>query len=357
VASLQDVLSIHHEQYSSDTYIPSKIAQALSVVDSEYSVVCADDDFIVPRAVERCTQFLESNPDYEVAHGHTMWVCTVELTTRKRFLTFSRIEPDTPRSKLWSRESSQRTIDYSDPGLRLHQHLLDYWPTFYSVHRRLNLMRNMLLTANLTKDYWFGELLPGCLSIIQGKLKCLDILYQVRPYNIRDSATESINRITPTYYATLLTADDFSGRYIQFRDCLADELASVSSKPKEEAKGIVNHAFLSFLTHGILQPMYGGQSSKRDTTWERTMKRAQKAMRILRIAANLALLDHGFGTMIKTPRQFVKAAYLEQAMSARQPRGYVSIDSLLKKRSPFRNDFLPVYESLFSSSKRGNEND
>jgi len=346
VTSLRDVLNIRHEQYSPDTYIPSKIAQALGTVDSEYSVVCPDDDFIVPQAVEECVRFLKSNPDYEVAHGHSMRVCAVELIRhgRTRLLTFSPVEPSTPRSKLWSCELSQHTIDDPDPGSRLQEHLFNYAATMYSVHRRSNLKRNMQLAANLTKDYWFGELLPSCLSMVQGKLKCLETLFQVRPYNVLDSARESINEIMP-YYTTLLTFDDFSQRYSQFRNCLAEELVDALDKPMAEVKDIVNQAFLSYLTHNILQPVYGGQSSQGDmATYKRQIKRAKKAIRMLRIAANITFHDGGLTTLLKSPRQFARRTYLEQAMSA---RGYISVDNLLSIRSPFRSDLSPIYDHLF----------
>jgi glycosyltransferase domain-containing protein len=345
VTSAHDDLNIRYNRYSPDTYIPSKIAQALGTVDSKYSVLCADDDFIVPRAIEQCVQFLESNPDYEVVHGHSMRVCAGELMTDDGLLTFSPVEPGTEKSKLWSCDLSQGTIDNVDPSIRLHEHLFSYAATFYSVHRRLNLMRNMQFSANLTRDIWFGELLPSCLSTIQGKVKRLSILHQVRPYNPPDSARDWIDQISPDF-PTLLISDDFSQRYAQFRNCLSQELATITAKPIAEAKNIVNRAFLAYLTHVILIPTSQGKNFQHGmTTFERTIRRARKATQILHVAANSAFFDHKLVTMIRSPRKFARMAYVEQAMSA---RGYIPVDRLLNVRSSFHADFFPIYEYLFA---------
>lgn len=47
-----------------------KIREILPMIDTGYVLYCADDDFAVPEAIEKITEFLDRNPDYSVAQGH-----------------------------------------------------------------------------------------------------------------------------------------------------------------------------------------------------------------------------------------------------------------------------------------------
>jgi glycosyltransferase domain-containing protein len=176
IASVKDYLNIEHQLYDPEIGFFLKITRALEQTNTKYSVICADDDFVVPGTVEECAHFLEDNPDYSAAHGLILSMYP------------SNIAPSI--SKLWTHRLSQHTIDNADPSQRLHEHLREYEATFYSVYRRTQLMRNMELASKRTRGYQFGELLLSCLGIIQGKLKHLSMLHGIRPYN-PDSTTGS----------------------------------------------------------------------------------------------------------------------------------------------------------------------
>src|SRR5205807_487 len=81
---------------------------------------------------------------------------------------------------LFSSSYRQRAIESADPLERLRDHLSNYTATFYSLHRRADLQRNLALTYDYAPDYQFGEILPSSLSVIQGKVACIDALYVVR---------------------------------------------------------------------------------------------------------------------------------------------------------------------------------
>ncbi len=51
VASVEDKLDIRYLRYDPHVTLTSKLAGALEKVDSKYSVVCADDDFVLPQAI------------------------------------------------------------------------------------------------------------------------------------------------------------------------------------------------------------------------------------------------------------------------------------------------------------------
>ena len=51
-------------------YMPSKkLADIIQKVKTPYVFMCADDDFIIPRAIEKCIKFLDKNSDYSSAQG------------------------------------------------------------------------------------------------------------------------------------------------------------------------------------------------------------------------------------------------------------------------------------------------
>ena len=49
--------------------VADKIAYGSNLIQTEYSVICADDDFIIPDAILKCISFLDNNLEYSSAHG------------------------------------------------------------------------------------------------------------------------------------------------------------------------------------------------------------------------------------------------------------------------------------------------
>ncbi|MEI7606705.1 MAG: TIGR00180 family glycosyltransferase [Rhodospirillaceae bacterium] len=49
----------------------SKLKMALSAIETEYTNLCADDDFVFPSGIKKCTNFLDNNSDYSFAQGYS----------------------------------------------------------------------------------------------------------------------------------------------------------------------------------------------------------------------------------------------------------------------------------------------
>lgn len=63
-------LDIHYiDKYPSKIEASHKINNALNYVNTKYSVLCADDDFIIPNGINKSVDFLEKNSDFSVAQG------------------------------------------------------------------------------------------------------------------------------------------------------------------------------------------------------------------------------------------------------------------------------------------------
>ena len=58
-----------------------KLDDVFKKVNTPYSLLCADDDFIIPEAIETCVDFLEKNSDYASAQGYYMMFCHSKKNT------------------------------------------------------------------------------------------------------------------------------------------------------------------------------------------------------------------------------------------------------------------------------------
>ncbi|MFC1856967.1 TIGR00180 family glycosyltransferase [Thermodesulfobacteriota bacterium] len=325
------VLNIRHDEYTSQMNFSLKIAQSLTNLESEYVGMCGDDDFITPRAIEKCVKFLEQNPEYTIVHGRAIRVVCVTKSSRSSGM---RIVPSTYR---------QRSIDDEKSQVRLKRHLADYTPTFYSIHHLKNLQHDIKIATNhfldninRTKDnasdYHFYELLLSCLSLIQGKSKCLDMLYMVR--QVHPNSTARGSRLWPD----LLTSDDFSLQYAQFRDALADALIGVSRLTKIEAIETVNRAFLLYFAKSLYKRVYNSDwastgSMNGQNNFEHTLIRFRQIAEYFFTMGRTLLRD------LKLFRDPMDKMFMSVDRK-------LSLKTLLNPESSFFADFIPIYDHV-----------
>ncbi len=227
VDSVMHSLHIDYKHYDSTINFYTKVSLALEVSNSKYTVICADDDFIIPGAIAECVKWLDANPDYSVVHGRSL---RVEYKNHDKIPYFN---------------YNQRTLNNQDSVLRFKEHFANYTTTFYSVHKRLDHIYNFCLTENVSDDR-FGELLLSGLSVIQGKTMCLDTLYMVRQSHSGGANRNNLN------WFQLLTSNNYSEKYTKFRDCLAQELIKTTGLSWEQAKEAINQGWFGYL-HLLLQ--------------------------------------------------------------------------------------------------------
>lgn len=163
VNEYRDRLRITHHICDRRMTLIEKISHATELVKTPYAAIGADDDYFIPSTVRQAVGYLQEHPDYSVAHGYA--------------LTFSVKDG---KMDMVVEYPQQQTINCQVPSLRYLKHISDYAPTWYSVHRAENLRDCWAHAAKLNGDLEFGEILPSCLSLIQGKAKRFDELYLIR---------------------------------------------------------------------------------------------------------------------------------------------------------------------------------
>ncbi len=164
--------SVHHREAPSELDVISRIAQGLETVETAYSVVVGDDDFVFPRGLEDCVAFLEQHPDYVQAHG--------------RYVAF---EDDECRADRTITFYEGPSYEEDDPGARFVAAMSPYLaPNFYAVGRAQALARAFRCVADLkvpnvgkvTHDAFISETVLLGAAIVQGKIKRLDTMFAAR---------------------------------------------------------------------------------------------------------------------------------------------------------------------------------
>jgi glycosyltransferase domain-containing protein len=224
-------LKIEHRLYDAEISYVDKISDALTRVQTPFSLLGADDDFFVPSGLDSAARFLSEHSDYAVAHGEAF---TFEVKDGAVFGAIEKVN-----------RYDQRTIDQSTAIERLAKHFSLYTTTYYSVHRTDRLRGNLQKRLKSDTDLAFGELMAGAFSLIQGKAKKLDALFMVR------------QGFVPKEYEKLFDVLDWIAtpgwgeQYERFRDCLVEELYNLEGVEGAEAREIIKSAFSDYLSSAL----------------------------------------------------------------------------------------------------------
>jgi glycosyltransferase domain-containing protein len=227
IASFPILKVLHLDRYSPETAYNIRLSDALNHVDTKYCLFCADDDFVTPNGISQSVDFLERNPDFAVAHGRyiSFWL------ERRKNGQYFRLQPT----------YSPLSITFEHPEQRLNYHLSNYsTPTFYAVHRTDLLQMIWAENVRFLNDARFSELLPSMLTLIYGKMKCLDVLYAAR-----DQSSIGVG-----YWPTLkdaIEAGTYDKTYAKFRDCLSMHLSKQSQLDNEESGQVVDKAMSAYM--------------------------------------------------------------------------------------------------------------
>jgi glycosyltransferase domain-containing protein len=147
-----------------------KIELILQQVSSRYVILCADDDFIIPRAIEECIGFLNNNPDYASVQGRCVCYKKSEVIAGAGIKFY----PIYPRLEY--------SYEETDGLERLDNLLADYKSYLYAVHRT-SLLKDAYAGASASiRNLYLNEYNASILPLARGKYKELPFLYQVREY-------------------------------------------------------------------------------------------------------------------------------------------------------------------------------
>lgn len=220
ILSFSDLNIRHIDKYPEEIAAFHKFSDVVNYVKEKYCVFCADDDFLTPDGINQSVAFLEKNPDFTLAHG--LYVDFWLKAKKRRGKQF-----------FWGIRYTNQSIVLSDPKTRLVEYLSKYSQgTICGVHRTdfLKMIYKEFLESKVD-PFLFGEMLISALTLVYGKMKCLDVLYMARQLVLSRP--------------TLMDFTDkgkYDADYSRFKQCLVVHLHKKSQLSIEESRKIIDDA-------------------------------------------------------------------------------------------------------------------
>ena len=175
-----DILYLEYEpeteKYGGDIY--RKWGDAVMHVETEYSQICTDKEYIIPTYDLNCLSFLENNSDYNTADGCTLFLRADIDGESSHKISWSIW---TPNDKTYDMDDTfERVIDALDTREKGN---LSNWNILTAIRRtQFQKWIYQQLDKYSLNDIRFGDFTPQLLSIVCSKRMHI----QSEPYRIRD---------------------------------------------------------------------------------------------------------------------------------------------------------------------------
>lgn len=306
---LSGKLNVIYRKYPSLTE-PQTTSQMLKEVATPYLAHLPDDDFITPHGLSSCLKFLEEHRDYSVALG--------------RGLLFV-LDRSGPYGKILSIGTYPlRSVESERASERLLNHLLNYSNPNFGVHRT-DEFREAYRDVDKIEEKAFTEIMPNCLSCIQGKVKQLDCLYLIRHGHDR--------RYLMSDFFEIITSSHWASSYQIFKDRIAQELIRVDRINLEDAKKVVKRAFWGYVSKALslrYKLKYGKKKHKQ------SINLTHKQQNRIDSSVKGRQVDFSINKFLRLKIRF---------------RSYLAFNSLLNPVSRYYKDFMPVYKAIGNSKE------
>jgi glycosyltransferase domain-containing protein len=215
--------------------IVERMSYALSLIKTEYTTMCGDDEFLLPSALEYSLMELEKDSGLVACIGR----CLEFMWENNKVYGF----PGYPEQK-------DRIINQSDPRERMIKHMKQYTPsTVYSV-MHTNVWKNS--HASFIKRefpvYCIGEMQFELSVTFQGKSKVVPIIHWLRSNEIKP-----IRGTDPSLTRDLFICDWWEdkqkkGEHNDFLKIMSDTLAETGKILPKQASEDIESAFDVFAT-------------------------------------------------------------------------------------------------------------
>jgi glycosyltransferase domain-containing protein len=276
------------------------IRELVPLVQTDYALWMCDDDILVPGALEACVEFLGHNPDYSAAGGVAVALDMDQLNQEQV-------------NSSWKYRVGD--VEADSASKRLLKLLVDYSVVGYSLSRTEQFAKRFQPEAGPQRsDVVFAtELLPVCMTVVQGKAKMLNRLFVVRQIHTQ-------RYLNPDLF-DWITGPGWHSSFQVFRDCLAEEITRQDGISIHEAEQVVKQALWSYLARS-LNLKFQGRYARAKGGLPSRLRRTASAVPGLRRAW------HGF-------RSFLPGN-----------NNGLSLPALLRRSSPYHADFMPIYRAI-----------
>ena len=156
-----------------------------------YVAFLGDDDLLLPDGLEQCLAFLDDHPTYHASNGHA---ALFKLAVPGPYGPMAWVEP----------YGGVRPLEQGSAAERLRDHFHQFSVTLFSVHRTAAWQAVWQSSGGTLEWKISTEILPGALSVLQGKIRQLPCLYLLRQAHPQQHANaDSLEWITnPAWQAS-----------------------------------------------------------------------------------------------------------------------------------------------------------
>ena len=208
-----------------------KLAAVVADVATPYVVLIPDDDIVLPQAIAEAVAFLESHPDFAVAHGY--------------FVAF---DPQNDAIDMHGMIGFTPSIVDEQPLHRLYN-LLRRYQSFYWGVFRTGVFHAAVTAACAMQVVVFRELTALSTAILQGKVARLRSVYALRgPIQSHAAMHQS-----HPFFFFLRDAREFFGNYALFRDGIAAFIrrGGIATPPGVPLEQLLDLAYAAYFAREV----------------------------------------------------------------------------------------------------------
>jgi len=237
-ASRYPELWIDLHLYDHGTRFLNKLCQSMDRIRARFVMLCGQDDFVVPNAVERVARALDADAGLSCARGR---VARFHIRREASGAGANTVPVEFTHHPMRAYREA-RAVD------RVLAHIRAYSSTLYSVHRRLDLIESFRRTEAGTRNIIFMQYLSSCITAAQGRIECVDTLFLARQAHAASWAAQLMR--DSEHWPLLVASPNFSAYYHEFRSALLEVLRNEPGADERLGERI-DEAFIDLVKLGL----------------------------------------------------------------------------------------------------------
>jgi glycosyltransferase domain-containing protein len=208
--------------------LTKKLSIVFNELQTDFVVMCADDDFINYNGFNASLDFLKAHPDYSSASGNC--ICYKKNSLDQKKIEFAAIYKDRLSHEISSQQPFQRLASFFNT----------YRTIFYAIHRTDNLKIAFNAARDIVSNLFLNEYLTSIVPIMMGNYKELRVLYQIREFaeDSRDKITSNLD--------SLFHNNEHKKEYEALLFSQAAVISPITNKSIDECFKILNEIFLDY---------------------------------------------------------------------------------------------------------------
>ena len=233
IHSLKNILNIVYKQFPEygrgQTDNAKTVEKLLHYVNEEYVVESGDDDYFIPKSLDKCVEFLEKNSNYSSAHGYGTFIINNKEHAEKVIIG-GRYDINEYMADTASERFKMFVNNYSLLSFSVHR-----TNVFKKAHKNID---KLPISPPI-----FEEIMPTSMSSLLGNSKKIDCLYLIRGTHA--------SRCKPIKLVVKIIDMEWTKSLDIYFNTLSDEIAIIDGVEKNIAKETVKQGLINLLEKSL----------------------------------------------------------------------------------------------------------